>query len=87
MMRLQVIGVEEVPEEVRRRQTEAPLEVGNEDDAFAGFRCRCSLSRRKPACNTLRDSPGGGDPGYVGRGDLRPLLAGASLEPGRVIFL
>jgi hypothetical protein len=45
MMRLQVVGVEEVPEEVRRRQTKAPLEVGDEDDSFAGFRCRHSFSR------------------------------------------
>jgi hypothetical protein len=46
MMRLQVVGVEEVPEEVRRWQTETPLEVGNEDNSFAGFRCRRSFSRR-----------------------------------------
>jgi hypothetical protein len=46
MVRLQVVGVEEVPEEVRRRQTETPLEVGNKDNSFAGFRCRRSLSRR-----------------------------------------
>jgi hypothetical protein len=46
MMGLQVIGVQEVPEEVRHRQTEALLEVRNKDDAFAGLRCRHSLSRR-----------------------------------------
>jgi hypothetical protein len=46
MVRLQVVGVEDVPEEVRRRQAETPLEVGNEDDSFAGLRCRRSLSRR-----------------------------------------
>jgi hypothetical protein len=46
MVRLQFVGVEEVPEEVRRRQTETQLEVGNEDYSFTGFRCRRSLSRR-----------------------------------------
>jgi hypothetical protein len=45
MVRLQLVGVEEVSEEVRRRQTKAPLEVGNEHYAFAGFRGRRSLSR------------------------------------------
>jgi hypothetical protein len=45
MVRLQAVRVEEVPEEVRGRQTEAPLKVGDEDDAFAGFRCRYSFSR------------------------------------------
>jgi hypothetical protein len=46
MVRLQVIGVEDVPEEVRRRQAETPLEVGDEDDSFAGFRCRRCFPRR-----------------------------------------
>jgi hypothetical protein len=46
VVRLQIVGVEEVPEEVRHRQTKAPLEVGNEHYAFAGFRCRHYLSRR-----------------------------------------
>jgi hypothetical protein len=44
MMRLQVVGVEEVPEEVRCRQAETSLEVSNEDDSFAGFRCRHDLA-------------------------------------------
>jgi hypothetical protein len=46
MVRLQVVCVEEIPEEVRCRQAEAPLEVGDEDNAFVGFRCRHSFSRR-----------------------------------------
>jgi hypothetical protein len=86
MVGLQLVGVEEVPEEVRHRQAKTPFEVGNEHDAFAGFRCRYGLSRQQSACNALRDSPSGGDPRYVGRSDLRPLPAGASLELGRVIL-
>jgi hypothetical protein len=46
MVGLQVIGVQEVPEEVRYRQTEASLEMRDKDNAFAGLRCRHSLSRR-----------------------------------------
>jgi hypothetical protein len=54
--------------------------VGDEDNPFVGFRCRHSFPRREPACHALRNSPGGGDPGYIGRGDLRPLPAGAPLK-------
>jgi hypothetical protein len=46
MVRLQIIGVEKVTEEVRYRQTKAPLKVGDEHDAFAGFRYRHSLPRQ-----------------------------------------
>jgi hypothetical protein len=46
MVRLQVVGVKDVPEEVRRRQAKTLLEVGDEDDSFAGFRCRRSFPRR-----------------------------------------
>jgi hypothetical protein len=46
MMGLQVISIQEISEEVRYRQTEASLKVRDEDDAFAGFRCRHDLSRR-----------------------------------------
>jgi hypothetical protein len=46
MVWLQVIGVEEVSEEVQCRQTKTPLEMGDEDDSFTGFRCRHSLSHR-----------------------------------------
>jgi hypothetical protein len=46
MMRLQVVGIQEVLEEVANRQSEASLKVRDEDDAFAGLRCRHSLSRR-----------------------------------------
>jgi hypothetical protein len=46
MVRLQVVGVEAVLEEVRRRQTKTSLEVGDEHDAFVGFWCRHNLSHR-----------------------------------------
>jgi hypothetical protein len=45
-MRLQAVGIQEVPEEVTNRQSESPLKVGDEDDAFARLRCRHSLSGR-----------------------------------------
>jgi hypothetical protein len=46
MMGLQAIGVQEVPEEVRYRQSEASLKVRDEDDTFAGLGCRHDLSSR-----------------------------------------
>jgi hypothetical protein len=73
MMRLQLVGIQENPEEVRSREAESSLEMSDKNDTFAGFRCRHDLSRRKPARDALRDSPGRFDPGYVGRSDLRPL--------------
>jgi hypothetical protein len=46
MMRLQAIVVEEVPEEVASRQSEASLKVRNGDDSFAGLSCRHNLTSR-----------------------------------------
>jgi hypothetical protein len=46
MMRLQAVVVQEVSEEIANRQSEASLKVGDEDDAFAGLRCRHNLAGR-----------------------------------------
>jgi hypothetical protein len=46
MMRLQAVVVQEVSEEITNRQSEASLKVGDEDDTFAGLRCRHSLTGR-----------------------------------------
>jgi hypothetical protein len=45
-MRLHIIVVQKVPEEIANRESEASLEVGDEDDSFAGLRCRHSLAGR-----------------------------------------
>jgi hypothetical protein len=46
MMRLQIVVVQKVPEEIANRQSEASFKVGDEDDSYAGFRCRHSLAGR-----------------------------------------
>jgi hypothetical protein len=46
MMRLQIVVVQKVPEEVADRQSEASLEVGDEENSFTGLRCRHSLAGR-----------------------------------------
>jgi hypothetical protein len=46
MMRLQAVVIQEVPEEVTNRQSEASLKVGDEDDSFTGLRCRHNLTGR-----------------------------------------
>jgi hypothetical protein len=46
MMRLQIVVVQKVPEEIANRQSEASLKVGDEDDPFARLRCRYSLAGR-----------------------------------------
>jgi hypothetical protein len=45
-MRLQTIVIQEVPEEVTNRQSEASLKVGDEDNSLAGLRCWHILSGR-----------------------------------------
>jgi hypothetical protein len=46
VMRLQDIVIQEVPEEVANRQSKASLKLGDEDNAFAGLRCRHNLTGR-----------------------------------------
>jgi hypothetical protein len=46
MMRLEIVVVQKVPEEVANRQSEASLKVGDEDDLFVRLRCRHSLAGR-----------------------------------------
>jgi hypothetical protein len=46
MMRLQAVVVQEVPEEVAGRQSEASLKMRNEDYSFTGFRSWHNLASR-----------------------------------------
>jgi hypothetical protein len=46
MMRLEIVVVQKVPEEVANRQSEASLKVGDEDDLFVRLRCWHSLAGR-----------------------------------------
>jgi hypothetical protein len=46
MMRLQAVVIQEISEEIANGQNEASLKVGDEDDSFAGLKCRHSLAGR-----------------------------------------
>jgi hypothetical protein len=46
MMRLQIVVVQKVSEEIANRQSEASLKVRDEDNSFAELRCWHSLAGR-----------------------------------------
>ena len=54
-MRLEVVGVEEVAEEVASRKPKPPLEMREEHYIFSGLGFRLNLATRKATLHLRRD--------------------------------
>jgi hypothetical protein len=58
MMRLELVKVKELPEEIRGREAETALEMSRENYIFSGFRRGLHLAARKPAGYLSQYPPG-----------------------------
>jgi hypothetical protein len=54
VVRLKLVKIQELAEEVRGREAEAALEVSEEDNKLTGFKYRLDLVARKPAGYSFR---------------------------------
>jgi hypothetical protein len=75
MVRLELIEIEESPEEIGDRKAEAALEVSEKDNAFAGSNHRLNLVAREPAGYSFRNPPGSVKP-------VNLVLADVGAHPG-----
>jgi hypothetical protein len=86
MVRMHAMIVQEIPEEVVGRESEASLEVGDEDHPLIRFRRRHSLADRKLACHSNRDTLCVDDPVEVRRDNFRSLPARTVERRSRIIL-
>ena len=74
-MRLEAEEIEEVAEEVGGREAESPVEMGQEDDPFAGFRGRDGFCAGSVTDNLQSDPTRPDEPIDVTLADIGPFPA------------